>query len=46
MQEHELQQKREIYEKPAIIHELELETRAGSPLGLPNPLDPTGENGY
>ncbi len=37
---------RKAYEKPAIVHELELETRAGSPLGLPNPLDPTGENGY
>ncbi|GAB4529687.1 MAG: hypothetical protein Fur0018_16450 [Anaerolineales bacterium] len=34
------------YEKPAIVHELELETRAGSPLGLPNPFDPTGEDGF
>ena len=30
------------YSKPEIIHELELETRAGSPLGLPDPLDPFG----
>ncbi len=37
---------RKAYEKPAIVHELELETRAGSPLGVPNPFDPTGENGY
>jgi len=26
---------RKEYEKPEIIHELELETRAGSPLDLP-----------
>ena len=39
-------EERKAYEKPAIIHELELETRAGSPLGAINPLDPTGENGY
>ena len=33
---------RKPYAKPEIIHELELETRAGSPLGIPNPdpLDP------
>ncbi len=32
------------YIKPAIIHELDLETRAGSPLGgKPNPIfDPLG----
>lgn len=30
------------YERPAIVHELDLETRAGSPLGIPNPLDPAG----
>lgn len=32
---------RKAYTKPGIIHELELETRAGSPLGLPfpNPLN-------
>lgn len=30
------------YEQPAIVHELALETRAGSPLGIPNPLDPAG----
>jgi hypothetical protein len=29
---------RKPYLTPAIIHELELETRAGSPLGLPDPL--------
>jgi hypothetical protein len=27
------------YSKPEIVHELDLETRAGSPLGLPDPLD-------
>jgi hypothetical protein len=29
---------RKPYLNPAIIHELELETRAGSPLGLPDPI--------
>lgn len=31
---------RKVYVKPEIICELILETRAGSPLGLPDPLDP------
>lgn len=33
------------YEKPAIIHELELESRAGSPLFNPefDPIHPFGE---
>ena len=31
------------YSEPQIIHELDLETRAGSPTGiLPDPLDPLG----
>ncbi len=30
------------YAKPKILHELELETRAGSPLDMPNPFDPFG----
>jgi len=33
---------RKPYTKPEIIHELELETRAGSPLGMPDPFDPLG----
>ena len=33
---------RKPYTKPEIIHELELETRAGSPLGIPDLLDPFG----
>ena len=33
---------RKPYTKPEIIHELELETRAGSPLGIPDPFDPLG----
>ena len=37
-------EKRKPYIRPEIIHELELETRAGSPLGLPDPLDPFGLN--
>ena len=32
---------REDYLKPAIVHELNLETRAGSPLG-PSLIDPLG----
>ena len=31
---------RKPYAKPEIIHELE--TRAGSPLGMPDPFDPLG----
>ncbi len=31
------------YDSPAVVEEIELETRAGSPLGIPNPFDPTGE---
>ena len=34
------QTKQTAYTTPAIVHELTLETRAGSPLGIPNPLDP------
>lgn len=30
------------YETPAIVYEAELEVRAGTPLGLPDPLDLTG----
>ena len=33
---------RKPYAKPEIIVELELETRAGSPLGIPDPFDPLG----
>lgn len=32
---------RKVYSAPAIVHELELETRAGSPL-RPGPTDPLG----
>ena len=31
-----------VYVKPAIEHELKLETRAGSPLGGGNLVDPLG----
>jgi hypothetical protein len=32
-----------VYTKPAILHDLTLETRAGSPFSVfPDPLDPTG----
>ena len=30
------------YETPAIVYESDLEVRAGTPLGLPDPLDPNG----
>ena len=32
-------ERRRSYVRPAIVHELELETRAGSPLSI-DPLDP------
>ena len=35
---------RKSYFSPAIIHELDLETRAGSPLGLPDPFNLDGLN--
>lgn len=31
-----------LYIKPAIVHELKLETRAGSPLGGGSLIDPLG----
>lgn len=30
---------RKLYASPAVVHEIELETRAGSPLGFPEELD-------
>ena len=30
---------RRLYAKPEIVKELELETRAGSPMGIPDPLN-------
>lgn len=27
------------YDPPAVIYEVELEVRAGSPIGIPNPMD-------
>jgi hypothetical protein len=35
---------RGTYEPPAVIYEADLEVRAGTPLGLPDPLDLTGTN--
>jgi hypothetical protein len=41
----EASEPRKSYTKPAILHELELETRAGSPLGIPDPFeDPFGSD--
>ena len=34
------------YVRPTIMHELALETRAGSALGLPDPYDPLGLDPY
>lgn len=36
---------RKPYEGPAVIYESELEVRAGSPFGIPDPLDLTGAGG-
>ena len=37
---HEETKKKKQYEKPKVVHELELETIAGSPLSTdPNPLE-------
>ena len=33
---------RKPYSAPAVVHELKLETRAGSPLGRPELVDPLG----
>ena len=33
---------RQPYTPPAVILELDLETRAGSPLGLPDPFEQIG----
>lgn len=30
---------RKAYETPAVVYEASLEVRAGSPLGIPDPLD-------
>jgi hypothetical protein len=38
----EQKQERQSYESPAVVYEAELEVRAGSPLGFPNPLDQLG----
>jgi hypothetical protein len=37
-----LTETKKVYAKPSISQELELETRAGSPLGFPNPLNLPG----
>ena len=40
--EHKVQEteNRKPYHKPQIIHELELEIRTGSPINIPDALDP------
>lgn len=36
-----MEQKQEaiLYQPPAVVYEAELEVRAGSPLGIPDPLN-------
>lgn len=34
---------KQVYEPPAVVYESELEVRAGSPLGLPDPLALPGQ---
>lgn len=34
-----LNQERKPYETPAVVYEATLEVRAGTPLGIPDPLD-------
>lgn len=38
----EQKQERKPYEEPAVVYESSLEVRAGSPLGIPDPMDLTG----
>lgn len=40
-----MEQKQEAkrYEQPAVVYEADLEVRAGSPLGIPDPLDLFGD---
>jgi hypothetical protein len=38
----EQKQERKPYEEPAVVYESSLEVRAGTPLGIPDPLDLTG----
>ncbi len=35
----EQRQDYQVYEQPAVIYEADLEVRAGSPLGIPDPFD-------
>lgn len=35
----EQNQDRKVYEPPAVVYEAKLEVRAGSPFGIPDPLD-------
>ena len=36
-------QPQRVYEPPAVVYESELEVRAGSPLGIPDPLGALGD---
>jgi hypothetical protein len=39
----ERKQERKPYEEPAVVYEAAMEVRAGSPVGIPDPLDLMGE---
>jgi hypothetical protein len=39
-----MQAARPAYEAPAVVYEAELEVRAGSPVGMPDPLNDLFEN--
>jgi hypothetical protein len=40
----EEKQERKPYEEPAVVYESALEVRAGTALGIPDPLDTLGLN--
>lgn len=40
----EQKQDRKPYEQPAVVYEAALEVRAGTPMGIPDPLDLFGAN--
>lgn len=40
----EEKQERKPYEEPAVVYESALEVRAGTPLSIPDALDPLGMN--
>lgn len=37
-------EERKAYEQPVVVYEAVLEVRAGSPMGIPDPLNLTGDS--